>query len=124
MVRVGSSHLSQKKRSEMETEAALSVVWGTLVGNFRLQEPQPIHTPPLHLQVMGEPNFYLLLALTPKPQQAADGTLPKGLGASSCCSVRRQGRSCGGHKEDLDWLFMELGEPQAREQSNLRIISF
>lgn len=92
MVRVSSSHLSQKKRSEMETEAAPPVVLGTLVGKFGrsdcssiesgLPEPQPTHIPPLHLQVMREPNYYLLPALTPETQQAADGTLARSLGAS------------------------------------------
>ena len=37
----------------------------------------------------------------------------------SAATERRQGRSCGGHRRDLDRLFMELGEPQVQDNKGL-----
>ena len=37
----------------------------------------------------------------------------------SAATERRQGRSCGGQRKDLDRLFMELGEPQVQENKGL-----
>lgn len=64
---------------------------------------------------MRELNYYLLPALIPEPQKAADENLPKSLGSSSCYS-EETGKELW-RPQDLDWLFMELGEPQVQEQS-------